>query len=114
MLQANCSDLSAQKGKRIQVADDVNTKRAKKANEIASDLAYKGIRGKVDAAEAQRTILETQEKQERIRNRGPQQAQGFKVGRNMQRYRADPGSIFDLDDPTDVEFGTHRDENTGK
>ena len=59
-------------------------------------------------------ILETQEKQERIRNRGPQQAQGFKVGRNMQRYRADPGSIFDLDDPTDVEFGTHRDENTGK
>ena len=108
------ADLSAQKGKRIQVADDVNTKRAKKANEIASDLAYKGIRGKVDAAEAQRTILETQEKQERIRNRGPQQAQGFKVGRNMQRYRADPGSIFDLDDPTDVEFGTHRDENTGK
>ena len=100
-------DLMQERGRAIQVVDDLNTRRAKKATEIASDLAYKGIRGKVDEMEAARNILENQAKQERIRSQAPQQAKGFKVGRGMQRYNADPGSIFELDDPTDIEAGTH-------
>ena len=131
------SDLSKQQGKRIQVADDINTKRAKKATEIASDLSYKGIRGKIDEMEAQRNILETEAKQglwtyyfktfgcsennlnlpkcsEKIRNRAPQQAKGFTVGQHMHRYKANPGSIFDIDDPTDVEYGTHQQATSGR
>jgi len=108
------SDLSKQQGKRIQVADDINTKRAKKATEIASDLSYKGIRGKVDEMEAQRNVLETEAKQEKIRNRAPQQAKGFTVGKQMHRYKANPGSIFDIDDPTDVEYGTHQQATSGR
>jgi hypothetical protein len=100
-------DLNDYKGRAIQVVDDLNTRRAKKATEIASDLSYKGIRGKVDEMEQARNMLENQAKQERIRSQAPAQAKGFKVGRGMQRYNADPGSIFELDDPTDIEQGTH-------
>jgi len=50
-------------GTKIQVAEDINIKRAKKATEIASDLSYKGMRGKIDEMEAQRNVLETEAKQ---------------------------------------------------
>lgn len=50
-------------GTKIQIADDLNTKRAKNATEIASDLSYKGIRGKLDERDVQRNILENEAKQ---------------------------------------------------
>ena len=50
-------------GTKIQIAEDLNIKRAKKATEIASDLAYKGIRGKIDEMEVQRNVLENEAKQ---------------------------------------------------
>ena len=101
-------DFESLKGKATQVVDDLNTRRAKKATEIASDLAYKGIKGKIDQSEMARNMLENQAKQEKIRSAGPNQAKGFTVGKRMDRYKADPGSIFELDDPTDTEAGTHK------
>jgi len=32
----------------------------------------------------------------------------------MSRYKANPGSIFDIDDPTDGEYGTHREQMAGR
>merc|ERR1711990_152048 len=101
-------DLLEERGRAIQVVDDLNTRRARKATEIASDLSYKGIKGKTDEMEIKRAALENQAKQEKIRSFGPQQAKGFTVGKRMDRYKADPGSIFEMDDPTDTETGTHR------
>ncbi|CBY41251.1 unnamed protein product, partial [Oikopleura dioica] len=83
-------DLQKQAGKRIQVADDLATKRARRATDIASDLNYKGIRAR----------------QQQIRSQAPAQARGTRVGRAMPRYRADPGSVFDIEDPTDIEYGS--------
>ena len=101
-------ELMQEKGKAPLNTDDINIRRAKHATQIVSDLSYKGIRGKVNDMEAARNLLENQAKQERIRAQGPRQAKGYTVGRNMKRYNANPGSIFDRDDPTDIEQGTHR------
>jgi hypothetical protein len=55
--------MAKQRGRYEQVADDLNTVRAKKATQIASDISYKGIKRSVDEMETKRNILETEAKQ---------------------------------------------------
>jgi len=104
-------DLQKQAGKRIQVVDDLATKRARRATDIVSDLNYKGIRGKIDEQEQARMTLENEARQQQIRSQAPAQARGTRVGRAMPRYRADPGSVFDIEDPTDIEYGSSYQQN---